>query len=559
MKLSRHCLVMIGLLFFAACTKPEDIINDFQVHITPSFYKYVVQVELQNISNPDQEFSGNATVTITGEDADAIYNIDGTKSFAVNFGTLQLMVAREYEPTPNDPLEFTVNVEANGYKGVSVPILVEEESYHVEALAPLLDLNDLPVGMANQTTSQNMDPATNTLAQPLVLNTGTADSVSAMQVTIPTNIQFLDENGNVIKAKNANTKLEVGVLSYNDTSRAAQKSMPGGSLVQMVDDGNGNMQEELLDPTSTFEIEMKVNGQKVAGFKGGKNGSIDARINVPGHMINPETDAPYAEGDSISLMSLSHGDKAWKNDGGTYIVKKDPTTSKLYADAGIKHLSHWRYSYRWYWWRYRPLRRYKITGHLKDANGSSVNGVMYLRMYNSSNYRYSTMWYYLGGSFTDKSSRRNPTRYVYTRSTLYHFWTYSRFGPSFQTRNTSYQEGPFTVFDVEIENTVQPVYVGYRLFCEGSNTIVKPPAGVKMYYRDHEGENNQKPYTHLYTFTQENLDKSVGAMPKLENGKFYDFRARFNSTEVDTMNVKVVDGKIYDVILPSEACSELGL
>ena len=71
--------------------------------------------------------------------------------------------------------------------------------------------------------------------------------------------------------------------------------------------------------------------------------------------------------------------------------------------------------------------------------------------------------------------------------------------------------------------------------------------------------NSGTPFTHLYTFTNENLGVTYATFPALENNEYYDFQARFNDVQKDTLNVKVVDGRIYDVVLPNRACNALGL
>lgn len=560
MKTSKSILGLVALMVIAACTKPDEILNDFQVNINPTFYKYVIEVEVQDIAAPDDEFTANLDISIEGEDAAAIYSIDGTRNYALNYGIIQLMVAKTAEPTESDPLDFTINVGSSDYQEVSLPVSIEKESYFQEYELGLLNLNNLPGGVTNKKKSQTMDPTKNTLSAPLVLSTGSEDSTSRVQLTIPDDVQFLDADGNVITAKSAASSLEVSVLSLSDTSESAQRALPsGGGMVQKVNVG-GQEENVLLDATATFEISMNLDGVPVKSFKGGKNsGGVKARIPVPGHMVNPETQAAYAEGDSLSMMSFSHGDAAWQTESGSYVVVKDPASGELFAEPAIDHLSHWRYWYRWRWWRNsRPSpNRYKFTGHLKNANGGSINGLMILRS------RYTRSWYgynryfWLRGSFTDQGYRHNPARYFsyYNASLSSPTVIYQNFGSSFTTSVLTSNDGTRQIFDVEIDNPNRAPRVGYKLYCKGNNALVSPPAGVKMYYRK-TAEGGQ--YYHLHTFTTNAIgNNQLVPMPKLEDGEIYDFRARFGDVEKDTANVQVVDGKFYTVTLPKAACDKL--
>ncbi|MGB0178183.1 MAG: hypothetical protein ACPF9D_13535, partial [Owenweeksia sp.] len=62
--MKRLILVLAGLMVvLAGC---EDPTKDINLHIAPSFYKYVVEVELQDLGDPDELFSGDARVKVTG-------------------------------------------------------------------------------------------------------------------------------------------------------------------------------------------------------------------------------------------------------------------------------------------------------------------------------------------------------------------------------------------------------------------------------------------------------------------------------------------------------------
>ena len=565
MKLQRYLLLVFALGTLTMCTKPDQIIDDFKVHITPTFFKYVVEVNLSDITNPDDEFDAPTEVTITGEDAEAIYNIDGTKNFAVNFGTIQLMVAREFEPTEEDPLRFRVNVEADGFKGASVPVAIENESYFVETSADMLNLNDLPDGVdISDPQKQAVNPTTNTLSTPMVIRTGTKDSASTIKLTIPDDVKFLDENGNVIKAKNGSGDLEVEVTSYSDTSQAAQRAMPnGGGMIQPVK-VDGQEEEDvgvLLSPNATFDIDMQLNGQKVTGFSGGKkSGGVKAKIAVPDHMINPETEQPYSQGDSIGMMSLSDNKNEWEvQKGKSYVVKRNANNGKLYAEPEIEHLSHWRLWYRYAFWRAKRRKPifYTFTGHLKDAKqGSSINGAILFQVRRVTKRR--RIYVKLRGSFGAERSRRNPRRRFRV------FWPITApivrahsFGPNFNFTVQPKKRGRFLVSDAEIENTQKPVRIGYQLFCEGSNAIMTPPAGTKMFYRESNGSSDK--WRHLYTFTQANLGVKKAEMHKLQDGLKYDFKAFVGEHQKDTSDVLIEDGAIYRITLPKAACDAVGL
>jgi len=164
----------------------------------------------------------------------------------------------------------------------------------------------------------------------------------------------------------------------------------------------------------------------------------------------------------------------------------------------------------------------------------------------------------LAGRFTG-----NPLRGAYKRFSVTRIWwdnvTTRNTISDRATYNISMEESQFgdnKLYFARFQPKATPVSIGYRLFCEGTNTLVDPPAGVKMYFRE-TGSGDQ--FSLFYTFTQANAGVRLTSFPQLQNNTAYDFRARFNDVEKDTANVLVVDQRVYDVTLPNAACNSLGL
>tara|TARA_B100001115_G_C15848232_1_gene428874 strand:+ start:4819 stop:6495 length:1677 start_codon:yes stop_codon:yes gene_type:complete len=551
-------LLALVLLTFA-CTKPDDILDDFQVHISPTFYKYVVEIDVEDLTNPGDEITSEINVSLTGPDAAAVYNIDGTKNFKVNFGTLQLMVSKDAEPTPGNPLDFVVRFEANGYKKTDLSFAIAEEDYYVADLARMLNLSTLPNSIGNTSANGGIDPNTNQLAQPLVVKAGSPDSLAKINITIPTDVKFLDADGNEIVGKRGGTGLNVNVLSLSDTSEASQQAYPNGTGLMQLVMNDGKIDTILLDQTGSYEINMDLDGTPVRGFSGGKtSGGVSTRIPIPADAWNDEFSRAYQEGDSVGMMSLSDGDPSWEIDDRSFLVKKDPGTGELYVEPTLNHLSWWRWRRR-RWWR-PTYYRHGIGAYYSpgtQANAGAVSGRIRGRFsYYRWGRRYSC-YLYIRGNF-GPNFRTNPKRYFRTTSpynpAVFDYTTFSTATYNLTNEAASWFGYNFRV--LKIEPKVQPPSIGYRLYCGSSNTLVSPPAGVKMYYRKH---NSGTPFTHLYTFTNENLGVTYATFPALENNEYYDFQARFNDVQKDTLNVKVVDGRIYDVVLPNRACNALGL
>lgn len=539
-KISIFVLMAIAVL---SCTSPT---KDFDVHISPTFYKYVIEVELFDIVNPDAQFSEKPSIEISGADAAGIYNIDGTKNFEVNFGSLQLIVARSLEPIAGDPVDFQVKFSSNSYQEVTLPISIGEEDYFLKYDLGMLNPNNLPTGIT--TSSKSGSVGTNgQLSQPVVITAGSNDSLSKVKLTVPNTITFQDANGNAVTG----SQLDVNILSLSDTSSAAQQALPnGGGIIQQVVI-NGVSSSQILPPSSTFKVDMSLGGTSVKKFSGD---GITMKIDVPSIMYNEEAGRNYQAGDSISLLSNSDGASNWEPDG-TFLVKDDGQ-GKLYVDAKVRHLS-WKRLFR----RFRiptTTSRIRVNASLPSGTNNSVSGDIELKI----NMDFGLLSLPIKKIKLPRTLTTSPQE-IYSTLVTYPSGTNPNFPALVGNRgvikeplfNFAYSQPNSFTTDIIATPTGSGVSVSFSLYCAGDNTVINPPAGVKMYYRLNGGTNTN--YHHLYTFTQANIGINTGRIYQLDDNVRYDFRALFGDEQIDTNNVLIEDGKHYQVILPQAACNEL--
>lgn len=540
MKNTKFTLLALAAVAILSCTSPT---KDFNIHIQPAFYKYIVEVELSDINNPGVTFTDPVTIDIEGLDAEGIYNIDGTKNFDVNFGVIQLLVSRNFEPEPGSPLNFRININSNTYKDVSIPVEIDSESYYLQFDQDMLDLTNLPPGVSNSNKSAGVS-SNGQLSQPLIISTGSGDSLSKISLTVPTGVSFQDANGNLVSGSQLNTS----VLSLSDTSAAGVAALPnGGGMTQPVT-VNGETFYQVLEPTSTFEINMDVDGQQVKNFSGS---GISMKIDIADDIYNEDEARNYLAGDSISIISYSEGDAGWKDDG-TYLIFADGQ-GDLYINAKTTHLSYFKVTG-------KPLRRrsnqVSIRFSVKLAPGftQTISGRVKMEMKGNRGSRLLKGFATIYGPFVPNETKNS--RIIRFRSGLTNIETKISNKGSINETNYTFvitEDTPGEIV-VEISPKNTGVDVSFSLYCEGNNAVVNPPAGVKMFYRP---TGTTETFEHLYTFTEANASTNAATVYELMDGSSYDFRALFNTHQIDTANVLVEDGKHYQVTLPQAACNEI--
>jgi hypothetical protein len=287
-----------------------------------------------------------------------------------------------------------------------------------------------------------------------------------------------------------------------------------------------------------------------------------ARIYLRSGLNNFETGAPFAAGDKVSMVFFNTRLRRWvRTSSLNYTVEALPN-GRLYIDFPITQArGRFRLFHRL---GYTPPALFIRLGAFltksdgsPETNGSFTTTTTFSFNKNTSG-RTFRRYIRLGGIFTG-----NPLRGAWRRFRVNRVWwddvTALNSASDRATYNISVEESQFGIvkrYFVKFQPKATAVRIGYRLFCEGSNTLVDPPAGVKMYYRE-TGSGDQ--FSLFYTFTQANAGIRLTSFPQLQNNTNYDFRARFNDVEKDTANVMVVDERVYDVTLPSGACNSLGL
>lgn len=539
MKLRTTLLYLAAFFVVASCTNPAD---DFNIHIKPTFYKYVVEVELEDISKPNEEFNGKVDIELSGEDADAIYNIDGTKNYRINHGALTLMVLKDHEPMEGDPIDFTVSLASNKYKRSEIPVEIGVDDYYVMKRAPMLDLTNLPSGMGSEKATTKMSG--DTLSKPMNFKAASADSAAAVEITVPTKTKFKDANGNALSGGD----LEADVLCFSDTTKAARKAMPNGTgLIQNVM-VNGEVMKMLLPPSATFEINMSIGGSSVKSFEGE---GVQLKMPLPAGMYNFGKDRMYMAGDKIGLMSLSDGDQAWVNEPEEYVVMQD-TDGKLYVEPTINHLSMYKITVP----SDKDVKRVTVTAHADQSNGpTQLTGTITVEAIGDKGVVIGETE--LHGLFMEPGNQSNPTATfgwsgnVNAINVIGHTW-----GSNYELSGDLEGPSPEYMLDINIK-AKSDFRAGFRLFCGNNNAVLNPPSGVKLKYRPASSQDDGD-YQMLHSFKEsDNLAGELISVPQLENGQSYDFRALYGEHQIDTADVEMIHQRIYDVDLPPVVCNEV--
>lgn len=327
---------------FYTCKNP---IKDFKISIKADATTAPSSIRIYDVTtNTRLNVDGAVPVTITGRDARYIYTPGGFQTFAIFEGQILISLRNGVNPSPENPLEFNVNISPVGYLPVVYPIRLTS-ALPTSFQIGMVSLSNLPKGSTVTTTAPpvTIDTTTKKTTTPIVIKTDTTNNsggtpAPVTTVTVPTGTQLQDKDGKPIElpAGDTSTTLKSQIVFFPPTEQSLN-SFPGGLETSNIQDTSGNdLKEGTLSPAGWVNIDMKVGNTQVKNF----STPIVVSMELDPTTINPNTEAPYVEGDSINIYSKSEGDENWVLESVAGVIKNS-STGKLEVPMQVSHLSVW--------------------------------------------------------------------------------------------------------------------------------------------------------------------------------------------------------------------------
>lgn len=126
MKIHQYLIVLMTAASLPILQGCEHPLKDVEVEVNTDPFAYGV---LLRITDEQENPVSDVTVTIGGEDAEYIYNLNGYKQFDVEKGILILGIHPLHRPTETKPVTFTVQVSGSGYVTETVPFTITAAQY----------------------------------------------------------------------------------------------------------------------------------------------------------------------------------------------------------------------------------------------------------------------------------------------------------------------------------------------------------------------------------------------------------------------------------------------
>lgn len=289
-------LLIIVSVIAIRCKKPTENIS-ISVN-TSGLFHYSALVQL--VDNSGKVPSG-LSVEVTGDDADAVYGLDGKKHLTVAAGIIVAAIHPKMEPTAAHPLNFSLRITGGNYLPLVIPITITVDQKSQTLKFPILNLAANTPGVKTQTTT--------VAAVNGVISTSTPISTPAIpgeaaktSITLPAGTQLQDANGNPISASSVSASVSAFAPSQ------AIDLFPGGSLASSNVVVNGVATAAVFIPAGFTNIDMSAGGVPVKKF----SSPISVTMTLDPNFKDPTTGNTIAAGATLAIYSYSTDTGQWK-------------------------------------------------------------------------------------------------------------------------------------------------------------------------------------------------------------------------------------------------------
>lgn len=267
-------------------------------------------------------------VTIGGADADFIYDLGGTKNFAINSGMLSLGVDPHFNPTSSKPVRFDVILSGQGFITEIIPVtIVQDQLQQLKQVAVMRELTPPPSASAINATF----PLTlNAVIPAVTFNTPLSNGVTeTVTVNLTEGTQFKSSSSDLIKGPS----LSASVMNFNMADPKALDFFPGGSLIsdRVIGPENKEVAATFL-PAAFTSIDMRVAGTQVKSF----NQPVNVSMGINPSYQNERTGQTVKAGDMLSVYSYESSTGVWKYEKEAAVIN---VNGKLQLPFTTNHLT----------------------------------------------------------------------------------------------------------------------------------------------------------------------------------------------------------------------------
>ncbi|MDP5105999.1 MAG: hypothetical protein NWQ31_07500, partial [Polaribacter sp.] len=185
------CLILTSCEF----QKVTDLENSFEIKVLAEPVLSKLNIKVFD-SKDGSDIPVNIDLRFTGANADQIYTVNGGKNFKIENGFIIVGINRNTVVSEDSPLNITATITANGYMPKTQEINFDGSDIQ-EVQMSMIKLDDLPNSVMLESVTETL-VGNKTTKEILIEMPSSSDPDEIMEVSIPADTEFYDENGNTM-------------------------------------------------------------------------------------------------------------------------------------------------------------------------------------------------------------------------------------------------------------------------------------------------------------------------------------------------------------------------
>lgn len=507
-----------------SCTKPGDLLEGTFVNVQTDLLVNPMTIQVLNYDGG--EVPRDISVTAYGADKDQIFTVLGERELTLSYSDvdkkaafLSLAVRRIVEFDEQDPLEFTLKFEAEGYMPLFRTFRLTNNTDRRMHNIRMLPIGANLDGLNQETVS--IQQGSNGTTERYSARTPSANNNQRVSIEVAPNTRMMDSNGKTISGN-----VDAYVVSYDYTNRITNKVAPASLFANNARAKSGESLGQLnFAPVAVYSIDMYGAEGEVKQF----DKPVKVQVEIPSGTPHPETGAPIKAGDELEAWSFNESIGDWQEEGRASVISENG--GKLIAEFEQTHLSTWFFGGRFFC---NPPTQFQIENVNQPQNGPQT--FYYVEVINTNNGNvvgtFSNTRFYDGEIITLIVPANFQNAPAVIRFEIYQYegdatplYTSPLFAPCGDQLTINLDDvlapppGLGTTFFVDVAGTCSSTF---------NDLVVRPTLPIQV------RPSGNTAWTPLGW-----LDEGEGSTMALEKGAYYDFRISYRTLERCVFNLQV--------------------
>jgi hypothetical protein len=291
--------LLLGALMFMGCKKnlvdmTEGMMFSLEMN---SFLQNQVQVQIVNANYQNSATIPTAKISISGKDAEKVYDINGAKTIVVEDQFANLAVSPGNPLQEGNPARFTIKAEAPGFLDYEKELIVNNVDSFMNFTIEMIEIANPPAGINIVTEQANL-----TGSQPSLRIASKNNQLQAV-LTIPANAKMMDEAGNKFTG-NASIRVEQFDPSQESIKANIQNLIPNFTTRTIK---QGIAEDFSFAPLGYLRVKFDNNN----GRKLQLDQPAPIEVTSSNQMIDPISGEPLQEGDQLMVYQKDPVNLGW--------------------------------------------------------------------------------------------------------------------------------------------------------------------------------------------------------------------------------------------------------